>query len=469
LESRRELVVLLLAGALLFSANALKLALPALDDCFYARKAVEMQRDGGFFTVTWADRPAFQNPPLQIWLTARSFALLGENDLAARLPSILMALGILMGTYRIAQLTVGPQAGVGASALLLLSPTFVNHARRSMLEVPLAFWVLLAVLVLIEGLRHPRRHVLFALPLGAAVLTKSVLGLLPLAILVAGAVACPPLRASLRRPWIWLGIVGGLALGGSWTLHQYLVFGPEAVRKHYLDEIVSRSTQPLGLRQLLLGYPTALLASYQPVILPGAVGAVALFRRWRDNRSDPSCLLPIWVALPVVLYSLSSARSARYLFPVFPALALCAGHWITVRVPRFAAALRTAVAPAVAVAAAVVFWVRPAMLAAEGTSFFKEDRVIRARVPEGEAIPYLGSRGDYWALANPILYYTGRRLEAPSATAEDALRAAAGRSGLVLVQRSRRGELEPAGYTVVLERPEWALVQPHLDPGPPSD
>ena len=81
---RRELAILLLAGAVLFTANARELSLPALDDCFYARKAVEMERSGHFFTVTWADRPAFQNPPLQIWLTARSFALFGENDLAAR-------------------------------------------------------------------------------------------------------------------------------------------------------------------------------------------------------------------------------------------------------------------------------------------------------------------------------------------------------------------------------------------------
>jgi 4-amino-4-deoxy-L-arabinose transferase-like glycosyltransferase len=470
LRPRRELAVLLLAGALLFTANAQKLSLPALDDCFYARKAVEMERSGHVFTATWAGQPAFQNPPLQVWLTARAFALFGENDLAARAPSILMALGILAGTYRVAQLTVGPAAGVGAAALLLLAPTFVNHARRSMLEVPLAFWVLLAVLVLIEGLRDPRRHALFALPLAAAILTKSVLGLLPLAILSAGAVACPPLRASLRRQWIWLGIIGGLALGGSWTLHQYLVFGPEAVRKHYLDEIVSRSTQPLEVRQLLLGYPLALLASYQPVVLPGVVGAVALFRRWRQEPADPSCLLPIWVALPTVLYSLSSARSARYLFPVFPALALCASHWITGRFPRFAVALRTTVVPAAAVVGAAIFWVRPAMLVAAGTAFFKEDRVIRSRVPEGEPITYVGSRADYWALANPILYYTERRLEAPRESAADALRAAAERrSGLILVQRSRLGELQGTGYTVVLERPEWALVQPHFDPGRPSD
>jgi 4-amino-4-deoxy-L-arabinose transferase-like glycosyltransferase len=470
LRPRRELVVLLLAGALLFTANARKLSLPALDDCFYARKAVEMERSGHVFTVTWAGQPAFQNPPLQIWLTARSFALFGENDLAARLPSMLMALGILAGTYRVAQLTVGPAAGVGAAALLLLSPTFVNHARRSMLEVPLAFWVLLAVLVLIEGLRDPRRHALFALPVAAAILTKSVLGLLPLGILFAGAAACPPLRASLRRQWIWLGIIGGLALGGSWTLHQYLVFGPEAVRKHYLDEIVSRSTQPVEVRQLLLGYPLALLASYQPVVLPGVVGAVALFRRWRQEPADASCLLPIWVALPTVLYSLSSARSARYLFPVFPALALCASHWITGRFPRFAAALRTTVVPAAAVVGAAIFWVRPAMLVAAGTAFFKEDRVIRSRVPEAEPITYLGSRADYWALANPILYYTERRLEAPRESAADALRAAAERgSGLILVQGSRQGELQGTAYTVVLERPEWALVQPRFDPGRSSD
>jgi 4-amino-4-deoxy-L-arabinose transferase-like glycosyltransferase len=464
-----ELTVLLLAGALLFSANAGKLSLPALDDCFYARKAVEMERSGGIFTVTWAGEPAFQNPPLQIWLTARSFALFGENDRAARLPSILMALGILAGAYRIGQLTVGPATGVGAAALLLLSPTFVNHARRAMLDLPLTFWVVLSVLVLVEGTRRPRAHALLALPLAAGILTKSVLGLLPALILFAAAPACPPLRAALRRAWIWLGIAGGLALGASWTLHQLLVFGPEAVRAHYLGEIVSRSTQRLDLRELLLGYPAALLGAYEPVILPAIVGGVWLWKG--TSRNDGlSRLLPIWMALPVALYSLSSARSARYLFPIFPPLALCASHWLTASFPRTAAALRRWVAPSVAVAAAAVFWVRPSLLAQSGTSFFKEDTVIHGRVPEGEPLTYLGSFGDYWGLANPILYYTDRRLEAPRGSAAEALAAAGGRrSGLVLVQRNRLHEVAPGTYAVVLERPEWLLVQPHFDRGRPSD
>jgi len=122
------------------------------------------------------------------------------------------------------------------------------------------------------------------------------------------------------------------------------------------------------------------------------------------------------------------------------------------------------------VAAAVVFWIRPALLTASGTSFFKEDAVIESRIPEGEPVTYLGSWADYWGLANPLLYYTERQLEAPSDSPDAALRAAAQRrSGLLLVQRNRLHELQGQPYTVVLERPEWLLVRPDFDRGRSSD
>jgi hypothetical protein len=122
------------------------------------------------------------------------------------------------------------------------------------------------------------------------------------------------------------------------------------------------------------------------------------------------------------------------------------------------------------VAAAIVFWVRPGWLAAPGTAFLKTDAVLRGRVPEGEPVAYLGTRADYWGLANPILYYADRPLEAPSKSAAGALQAAASRrSGLILVQRSRLHELEGVRYGVILERPEWVLVQPDFDRDRSSD
>jgi 4-amino-4-deoxy-L-arabinose transferase-like glycosyltransferase len=465
---RRELIVLLLAGAALVTANSERLSLPALDDCFYARKGVEMARSGGFFTVTWNGLPTFQNPPLQIWLLAKSITVFGENDFSARLPAMVMAVGLLFGVYRIGVLTVGAPAGVGAVALLLLSPYLLNNARRCMMEIPLALWVTLFIWVFLEGRRRPRLQLVVALPLGAAILTKSVLGLLPIAIVVAGALVQPPLREPFRKPWFWLGTLGGLVLGASWTVHQYLSFGPGFLQEHYAREILARSTERPDFWRMLSSYPLILLTSYQPVVLPALVGAVSLWKRRRDSGpAEASVLLVIWIAVPLLAYSLSSARSPRYLFPVFPPLALCASDWLTRLWPRVAALLRNRLAPLLLVAGAVVFWVRPSLLSRNGTAVFKEDRQVRARVPEGEPIAFLATRYE-WGLANPLLYYTERCLEAPRASAAEAVALARGRrSRLLMAERGRLAELGETGYSVVLEGSGWVLVE--LSRGAPAD
>ena len=128
--ARIELAVLLIGALAVFTANPHGILLPAMDDCFYARKGIEMARSGSFFSVTFNGIPEFQNPSLQIWLLGRSFAALGENDLAARLPSIVFALGTLLITWRIANVLLGTGTALGAVALLAISPYFGEHARR---------------------------------------------------------------------------------------------------------------------------------------------------------------------------------------------------------------------------------------------------------------------------------------------------------------------------------------------------
>ncbi|MCI0615290.1 glycosyltransferase family 39 protein, partial [bacterium] len=96
-------------------------SLRSLDDCFYARKGVEMARSGRFFTVTWNYRANFQNPPLQTWISGQSFHILGESDFAARLPSILMAVGILAFTYLMGLKMHSHATGATAATLLLLT------------------------------------------------------------------------------------------------------------------------------------------------------------------------------------------------------------------------------------------------------------------------------------------------------------------------------------------------------------
>lgn len=447
------------AAAALFLANIAGPSLPSLDDCYYARKGVEMGRSGAVYTVTWNGQPTFQNPPLQFWVLGRSFAVFGENDGAARLPSALMALGLVLAVYAMGARIAGPAAGATATALVLATPLFANNARRCMLEIPLALWVVLALLVFVAGRDRPRLHLLIALPLGAGILTKSVLGLLPLAV-IAGSMVDRDWRAGAKRPWLWLGVAGGLALGASWPLHQWWVHGPGALQEHFLSEIVGRSLQPIPLWRRLLGYPLLLLERFHPPVLLAVPGVVLIWKRWRREGDGRPLVIAAWIVVPLAAASLSSAQSLRYVFPLLPALALAAGIWLAQRLPRVAAVFRLMVA-GLLVAAAGVFWLRPSLLRQPGNDVLKANAaVIRAQTGPGEPIAYAGGR--YWTVANPTLYYAERLVDRPSAGVPEAVRAATTRPGrLLMLDTPLVGELTARGvpHDPVLSDRDWALVR----------
>jgi 4-amino-4-deoxy-L-arabinose transferase-like glycosyltransferase len=467
LEGPRPLAVLLLAALVLFTARTGDLSLPSLEDAFYAREAIEMARSGRVYTVTWNGSPTHQHPPLHLWLVSRTFAGLGEHDLAARIPTLVLALGTLALTWRIGVLTVGPAAAAVGTACLLATPIFVDNARRLMMEVPLTFWVAATVWVYLETRARPRWQVALAVPLGAAILTKSVLGLMPLLVLL-GSLASEDSRAPLRRPWVWIGVGLGLAAGASWPLHQWWTQGPDAVASHFLAHVVRRSTRAYTL-SVLLEYPTILLKFYQPIILPGLVGLWLVLRRPGPHRAG-GALLGAWIVLPLVLYSLSAFRTPRFVFPILPALALSAGHALVAFVPRLAALLASVVVPAGAVAVALAFWWSPSLLTRDANAAFKRNKAtIQALAPAGESVPYLGNH--YWASASPLLYYGERHLAASSPSASDAVLAARRHGGrLLLVTRQRLPELTALGVPqrLLLEGPGWVLLRVPRDGEPPA-
>jgi 4-amino-4-deoxy-L-arabinose transferase-like glycosyltransferase len=458
LERPRTVALLLLAALILFTARIGDLSLASLEDAFYGREAVEMARSGRVYTVTWNEVPTHQHPPLHLWLVARTFDVLGERDLAARLPTVILALGTLALTWRIGALTVGRSAATAGMAGLLATPIFVDNSRRLMMEVPLTFWIAATIWVYVEARRATRWHVALALPLGAAILTKSVLGLMPL-LAILGAAVSPEWREPLRRPWVWIGASLGLGLGGSWLVHQWWTQGWDAVASHLLSHVIGRSTRPFRLRAFY-AYPLILLKFYQPIILPGLGGLWLVLHRRGVLRSR-AAILAAWIIVPVVLYSASSFRTPRFIFPIVPALALLAGYALVAIIPRVAAVLASVLVPAAAVIIALVLWWKPSLLTRDPNGAFKRNAAaIRALVPAGESVPYLGNH--YWASANPLLYYGERHLAASSGTADQAVRDARARPPhLLLVTRQRLPEVmrEQSPYRVVMEGPGFVLLQ----------
>lgn len=412
LGRHRDFILVTFAAAALFSANMNRLSLLPLDDCFYARKGVEMAQRGPSFTVTWKHIPSYQNPPMQFWLLAASFTVFGENDFAARLPSCLMALALLLITYRIGLISFGRDAAAAGTGLLLLVPLYAQNARRCMLEMPTAFWISLCLWLVLEARRRPRLGLLVAVPLAAACLTKSLLGLLPLGVVGVFALHRDG-RRLLANPWLAVGWLLGLAGAATWPLHQGFTAGWEVVRAHYAGEVAARALDTFSLRSALTEYPKLLLLYFQPVVLPGLVGVfVAMRRRAQSDR----LLLAIWVLLPLLLYNFASARSTRYIFPILVPLALLAGEWALSWKRRTTRIAATRVAPALLLVLAAIYWIRPLTLTRDLNAPFKRlGAAVEKLAPPGSDLPLFAEAAS-WRLKNPLLYYAHRGVVARGAS-----------------------------------------------------
>jgi 4-amino-4-deoxy-L-arabinose transferase-like glycosyltransferase len=448
---------LIALAAVLFAAGLGRLTLPSLDDCFYARKGVEMARQGWSMTVTWDGAPTFQNPPLPFWLMGLAMRALGESDVAARVPSLIAGLLTLWLIGLSAERRGGRLAAWTAVALLLVTPEFGNAARRAMVDISASWWAMLGLL----PLTWPRRPRWWAAALivgiGGAVLSKSVVGLLPaVAVLMAWAISRPASRPSLPA---LAGVIGlGTAIGASWFVHQWLTIGPGALSAHFGEQVYAQATVAKSLLDRASGVLRT-LAFFLPVVVPGLVATVVLARDASRRRDFQDSVLLAVVVMAVAAVTVSSAQSPRYVFVLYPVFALLGGEWCARVAPRAAALCARVVVPVLVAAVTVVFFIAPARLSRDPNRVYVSSRAaIQTALPAGRQVPYFGER--YWTLANPLLFYCERRLAWRDVDAVTFV-ASVKREGVGVVDADAWPKMAAgAGLSVRFSTPGWVAVEP---------
>ena len=127
--------------------------------------------------------PYLEKPPLVYWLTALSFKVLGSNELAARLPSAVSALGGLLLAYALGRTLWGPAAAFVSATVLATCCGYVVLGR--ILTIDMTFSLLLNLAIALGYLalsrERPRLWPWAYGVLGLAVLAKG-----PVALLLAG-------------------------------------------------------------------------------------------------------------------------------------------------------------------------------------------------------------------------------------------------------------------------------------------
>jgi len=324
-----QVVFLLFSSLLIFLGRQLDRGITNFDDAYYAQKAKEIFLSDSLWVVLLNNRPIFDNPPLPFWLTGLAYKVFGVSGYAAVFSSAIFGVLTVFLTYSLCNYLFRDNWTAFLSAFVLLFPgMFVDASRRGMLDITLAFFVTAAMYCLVKGLENKKFYLLYGAMTGCAVLTKSILGFFPIVISVVFMFWHGGFK-KLFDPMYMAGTAVALVVGCSWHTVNWYMFGDEFIRSHLHQISLDRYGSLEGVSLFyLFGYFKDMLKNYWPWLPVAAVGMFLFAKRSFRERDAHSMLLFLWVSIPFLIMSTSRNQTLRYLFMIFPALAMITSYTI---------------------------------------------------------------------------------------------------------------------------------------------
>jgi len=309
---------------------------PAQDETIFANSSITMVVDGHWLTPRFLGRIYLLKAPLQLWLSALSMKLLGISLFALRLPMLIAAVfGVVLAFWWLRRST-SVSAGLVAALLLLSDPMWHIFARLCYTDLLLSVFVAAALYFVLIDPRFDRRSSMagFAIATAAAIMTKSVAGVIPiLTLLLFALVVRPEQRPSFTR--IATASLLALALAAPWHIYQFIVH-----RQWFWADYVDMQLLAYGLHPpgppaggLLIVFFAKRLFQVDPLLC--VLGLAALPGVWKAAKSRNTVqpiLLCVWLIVACMALSSFQARGQfRWILFAIPPLAILAACYAPVR------------------------------------------------------------------------------------------------------------------------------------------
>lgn len=347
-----QVLLLLLLSGLLFLLSLGSMGLTDRDEGRNAEAGREMFASGDLVTPTFNGELRVAKPVFVYWLMTLSYHLFGVNEFAARAPSALFGVALIVMHYLFLTRLRGSTVGLYGALMLLLNIEILALGRMAITDSVLIFFTTLSLYGFWLGLHEPGRgrHWMWAFYVGMALatLTKG-----PVGFAVPLITAFLYLTATRQWPIFWergtpiSGALLFLILAGPWYAAMFFIHG-DAYSSQAKVHTVGRFLAPMEghgggwwfyFPVLLLGfYPWS---TFLPAALYRAYGSWRKFRTAGDRSHDSlesreplgsgdglEWFAGLWVVGVFIFFSLSSTRLPHYIGPLFPACAvLAASFW----------------------------------------------------------------------------------------------------------------------------------------------
>lgn len=327
----RDIVVLLALFGILYFLFLGAYGLTEPDEGRYAEIPREMIELHDFVTPHLNYVKYFEKPPLYYWMVAGSFMLFGQNEFAARFPTVLSALlGILLA-YFVGRNVFDRRTGLLAALALGSSLGYLAHARISIIDMTLTLCLSAALSFFLIASREGQDrkglfYHLFYIFAALAVLAKGLIGIiLPGAIIFFYVLVSRrwhilkemrlltgvPLFLLVAAPWFILVSIKNLEFSRFFFIHEHF--------ERYLTKVHSRYQPFWFFIPVLIG-----------LLFPWSFFMPTAWRTFRTRRNpaehDAIRFLFFWGALIFIFFSFSDSKLIPYILPVLPPAAVVIGR-----------------------------------------------------------------------------------------------------------------------------------------------
>lgn len=309
------------------------------DEPRFARPTAEMVESGNYLFPTfnghlWADKPI-----LVYWLMSLPIRLLGATEFACRFFAAVGTAFSCLLTFFIGQRLLGAKAGLWAMVILASTLMMLCIGNIATADAVLLPFIVGALLVFVQAIGSGIRisHIiLMGAALGAGMLTKGPIGLLPIPVILVTLWLARKLKIGVGRHLLMLGaaLVIGCLIFLAWAIPANNATGGEFLRVFIGHHVLARAVKPLehhggNLLLYLPYYLVVVIVGFFPwtLHLPGALSAVAGGRVGGGShpvgtRQYSRALLIGWIVPIFIIMTLAVTKLPHYVLFIWPGLAL---------------------------------------------------------------------------------------------------------------------------------------------------
>jgi 4-amino-4-deoxy-L-arabinose transferase-like glycosyltransferase len=308
------------------------------DEPRFAEASREMFQRKDLIVPWFNGQYRFDKPPLIYWCQIGCYQIFGENEFAARLPSVLFTVATAVLLLVWGRQLGNEHIGLRAAIFFITSLQVLIHGRLAVADMPMIFFVAAAMwsgweMTRITADRRGFWWWIFFGSLGLGFLAKGPVAWLPLAGLFVGR-WLRPTEFQLSVGQLVVGVLLSLGLVGLWGVPALLATHGQFFTVGIGRHVVYRSLGIMeghggsgwvGFLATLPLYFITFFFSFFPWAfkVPGAV------RNWWGVRDQDTLgwYLFVQAALIFIVFSLVRTKLPHYTLPAFPAISL----WLALR------------------------------------------------------------------------------------------------------------------------------------------